>query len=273
MTLCLGAILSTGAFILVATADRNQRRVDFELTAHDRMDTIETRVKATIAVLHSVAGLFAASNTIDRSAFRAFVRSLQLGSAVQALEWIPRVPAARRLAFEGAARLGEFSDFQITERQAQGEMVRAEDRGEYFPVFFVEPYLGNEAALGYDLGSNPARLEALIYSRDTGEMVATSRITLVQETGDQYGFLVFIPIYGSSAPLGTAEERGKALLGFGLGVFRVGDLVEAARPAPLIEGSTMVSGPGQNRSMSAAARGGMARTNGRICSRACTWSE
>lgn len=230
MTLCLGAILSTGAYFLVGTADRNQRRVDFELTAHDRMDAIETRVKTTIAVLHSIAGLFAATNTIDRNAFRAFVRSLQLGSAVQALEWIPRVPAARRLAFEGAARLGEFPEFQITERQAQGEMVRAEDRGEYFPVYFVEPYLGNEAALGYDLGSNPARLEALIRSRDSGEMVATSRITLVQETGDQYGFLVFIPIYRSGAPSGTAEERGEALLGFGLGVFRVGDLIEAARP-------------------------------------------
>ena len=208
VTLCVGTIASTGAFFLIAATERDQRRADFEITAHDRMDAIETRVKVTVSVLHAIAGLFAATNEVDRSAFRAFVRSLRLSSAVQAVEWIPRVPAERRTSFEDAARRGEFPDFKITERQAQG----------------------NEAALGYDLGSNPARLAALNSSRDAGEMVATSRITLVQETGDQYGFLVFVPIYRSGAPLGTVEGRREALLGFGLGVFRVGSLVEAALP-------------------------------------------
>ena len=230
VTLCVGTIASTGAFFLIAATERDQRRADFEITAHDRMDAIETRVKVTVSVLHAIAGLFAATNEVDRSAFRAFVRSLRLSSAVQAVEWIPRVPAERRTSFEDAARRGEFPDFKITERQAQGEMVRAAQRAEYFHVYYVEPYLGNEAALGYDLGSNPARLAALNSSRDAGEMVATSRITLVQETGDQYDFLVFVPIYRSGAPLGTVEGRREALLGFGLGVFRVGSLVEAALP-------------------------------------------
>ena len=61
-------------------------------------------------------------------------------------------------------------------------MVRAAERDEYFPVYFVEPSKGNEIALGFDLASNAIRKDALEKSRDTGEMVATGRITLVQET-------------------------------------------------------------------------------------------
>ena len=54
-----------------------------------------------------------------------------------------------------AARTEGFPDFQFTERIAQGKMKRAERRKEYFPVYFVEPYKGNEMALGFDLASNP----------------------------------------------------------------------------------------------------------------------
>ena len=95
-------------------------------------------------------------------------------------------------------------------------------------MYFVEPHQGNEAALGFDLASNTARLEALNKARDTGNSVATSRITLVQETGDQYGFLVFVPIFRNGEPIATPQQRRDNLTGFALGVFRVGDLVEGA---------------------------------------------
>ena len=76
------------------------------------------------------------------------------------------------------------------------------------------------------IGSVQSR--ALNAARQSGEMTATERITLVQETGDQFGVLVFIPIYRDAAGSGTAAERRPNLSGFGLGVFRIGDLVEAA---------------------------------------------
>ena len=64
-------------------------------------------------------------------------------------------------------------------------MAPAGIREEYFPVYYVEPRRGNEAAIGYDLASNPTRKQALDQARDSGEMTATGRITLVQETGLQ----------------------------------------------------------------------------------------
>jgi PAS domain S-box-containing protein len=134
----------------------------------------------------------------------------------------------QRESYEEAARNNGYPAFQITKREAQGKMVRADESKEYFPVYYMEPYKGNELALGFDLSTNPVRLEALNKSRDTREMVATSRITLVQEKNRQYGFLVFLPVYRNQALIDTVERRRENLIGFILGVYRVGDIVESS---------------------------------------------
>ena len=146
--------------------------------------------------------------------------------SIQALEWIPRVPYAERPRYEAQAQNDGFRGFRFTDRGSRSEMLRAAVRSEYFPVYYVEPYKGNESALGFDLSSQTTRNETLQKSRDTGEMVATSRIRLVQEKGDEFGFLVFMPVYRKGAPVNSVEGRRAALFGFVLGVFRIGDMVE-----------------------------------------------
>ena len=116
-------------------------------------------------------------------------------------------------------------EFEITERQAQGVMVPAGARSEYFPVYHVAPYKGNEAALGFDLASNPTRLQALDAARASGEPTATARITLVQEDAQQFGFLIFSPVYETAEPMDAGNETA-SLKGFVLAVYRVGDMIE-----------------------------------------------
>ncbi|MCH8888694.1 MAG: PAS domain S-box protein, partial [SAR324 cluster bacterium] len=120
--------------------------------------------------------------------------------------------------------------FRFSERERQGRMIRAGSRAEYFPVYYVEPLQGNEAAFGFDLGSNPTRLKALRKARDTGGLVATERITLVQEDQDQFGFLVFLPVYGSGEVPATVAMRRKTLTGFVLGVYRIAGIVRSSLP-------------------------------------------
>lgn len=228
IAICVGCALSIGAYFIVADLVQHEHKDRFSQAAEINFDEIEKRLNRTVSVLRSITALYAASREVGRDDFRAFVHALGDQRAVQALEWIPRVPQDQRAAFEEAARENGFPDFAFTERKSQGNMVRAGARAEYFPVYFVEPHAGNEAALGFDLGSSAARLEALNRARDSGEMVASPRITLVQESGGQYGFLVFIPIYRNGAPRSTVAERRANLMGFGLGVFRIGDLIDTA---------------------------------------------
>ena len=77
---------------------------------------------------------------------------------------------------------------------ADRSLVSAERRPEYFPVYFAEPVLGNEAALGFDIASGASRRATLEQAAVSGKMLATRRIRLVQGKPDEYGFLAFRPV-------------------------------------------------------------------------------
>ena len=172
--------------------------------------------------LRSLTILFYRNTVPDFKQFNHEAKKiLNRHNAIQALEWIPRVIHSERSAYEAKLRR-DFPEFEITERQKQGQMVTAEEREEYFPVYYVEPLTGNEAAFGFDLLSSSTRREALYRSRDTAIPRATASITLVQEDAEQKGFIAFLPIYEGIPS--TVAKRRKNLKGFVLGVYRIDDI-------------------------------------------------
>ena len=230
LTLCTGIIFSCSAFFVAWNKDQQNIAKEFEQEAKDTTALIQNNVEQNLQQLESTVALYAASNEVTREEFNEFVQFyLPSHPEIQALEWIPRVPHSQRSTYEEAARQDGFTDFQFTERNSEGQMVRAAQRAEYFPVYFVEPYSGNEAALGFDLASNPDRLSALELARDKGKAVATEPITLVQKSDHpNKGFLVFWPIYQRDAPTNSVSSRRQNLMGFALSVFMIENIVEQA---------------------------------------------
>src|SRR4029453_1573227 len=134
----------------------------------------------------------------------------------------------------------DFAGFQFTERFQQGVMVRASERPEYYPVYYQEPIVEGGIALGFDLGSNPARLKALLQARDTSRMAATARVILVEETQEErYSTLVFRPVYQVGAATATLQERRHNLVGFALVVLRIGVVVAEALAQMRPQGITL----------------------------------
>ena len=224
-----GSLLSVESFSIIGTIESNRAQAHFNRAAADRIFAVGRSIHESIDAVASLAAFIVAHGDADRDAFDAFASStIERQKGIKALEWIPRIAASERTTYEALAHQDGFPAFRITEREAQGKMVPAGDRDEYFPVYFVTPYAGNEIALGFDLGSNATRLAALEAARDNGKSVVSGRITLVQESGSQYGFLAFTPVYRTRLPDDTVEQRRKNLRGFTLGVFRMGDVVEGA---------------------------------------------
>ncbi|OIR00846.1 signal transduction histidine-protein kinase BarA [mine drainage metagenome] len=222
----LGGLVFTALFFFMRDMAVQKEQAIFERAAEERLDTVETNITLTIDNLVAVSAFFDASRTLQRGEFARLVDPiLARNPAIQALEWIPRVSLAQRPAVEAAARRDGFAAFAFTEHGPAGMAITGA-RPVYYPVYYVEPYKGNEKALGFDLASNPTRRAALEGAAASGQLLATARVTLVQETGDQYGFLVFRPVYQNGAALATAAARRQALRGFTLGVFRLGDIVE-----------------------------------------------
>ena len=229
VTVCLGAGVSVGVFVAAQEWEEARLRATFERAAQDQAAVLGNLIQHDLMLVGLLERFYAGSEKVERDEFHEFVKPVPKDiRCLQALEWVPRVPASERAAFETAAQAEGLAGFQITERDADGRMVRAGPRDEYFPVHFVEPLAGNEQSLGFDLGSEPTRRAALEAARDSGAMRGTGRIRLIQETGDQWGILVLVPVYRNDASLETVEERRAELAGFVLGAFRVGDLLERA---------------------------------------------
>jgi PAS domain S-box-containing protein len=228
----IGVLASAGISILVyhwETHDEAQRlRSRFQLDARERVEAIRRELDTHLQVLRSMGALYQASEQVTREEFRVFARELlEAVPSIQALEWAPRVGRLLRKRYEEQART-TFPNFRITQRDKDGALVAAPSREEYFPVYIVEPYVGNESALGFDLASETVRRETLYRARDSGRITVSGPITLVQEKENQTALLAYLPIYRKQASVKSEAQRRAYLEGFALVVWRVGNLIEHA---------------------------------------------
>jgi len=224
-----GALLTTALFWEARQSELNSVRLQFERDAAMRCNLIARKMEECLTVIKALQRLFAASQHVSDREFAVFtVPFLEERRELQALEWIPQVRHAERTDYEGIRRERQMQNFRITERDPRGEIITAGQRETYYPVFYVEPLRGNEKAVGFDLGSDPIRRVALDQARDSGAPTVTERIRLVQETGEQFGFLIFFPVYRKGMPTETVQQRREGLEGFALGVFRAGNVMMAS---------------------------------------------
>jgi PAS domain S-box-containing protein len=216
-------------FVHARAVEQARRQLDFERWAHTLADTLRQSFNGYLDALHAIESFYASAPEVRRQEFRTFVqRFFTRYPGIQALSWDRRVSDVERSAYEAALRQEGYPAFQITEQNAQGQLVRAAVRPEYVAVTYIEPSAGNASALGYDVASEPERLGALHGARDTGAPRATGRLMLVQETSQQFGLLIFLPLYRTGLPPDTVEARHQHLHGYVTGVFRIGDMMEAA---------------------------------------------
>ncbi|MBI5366634.1 MAG: CHASE domain-containing protein [Planctomycetes bacterium] len=229
LALVFGVGLAVAAFLIARSWERDATASAFTLAAKDRVSALRATLRSYLEQMETLGEFHASTPAFSREGWKTFVApKLKRHPGISSLEWIPRVPDARRAESEEQARRDGYPDFHITRRLRQGVMVPAEPSAEYFPVYFQEPLVGGGIALGFDLGSEPKRREALERARDRGGVIVTDRIILVEETSHRFSVLLFRPVYERGAAPATPEERRAALAGFVLGVFRIGDLVEEA---------------------------------------------
>ncbi|MGF1700406.1 diguanylate cyclase [Photobacterium makurazakiensis] len=198
----------------------------FESDTQEKVDALSQEIALHLEVLHSIKVAFDNSGVLEPSAFSSIAQSSILRHQnIQALEWIPRVTEEQRQTFEQQAGV-RVPNFKFTERVASGEMVTASVRNEYYPVYYVEPVNGNEAAIGFDLGSNAIRLNAIVSATDSGKIQISEGVKLVQSGTESasFGLLILLPVYETVSPQ-TVKKRRESLLGFVLGVYNLTDIL------------------------------------------------
>lgn len=234
-----GLTVTWNLFRAVAGWERQRVEIAFEAAASDRVLVIQREFVHALDVVEDIGSLIDASTWVGRREFRRFVGpALKRQDSIESLEWIPRVAGPQRTEFEEDARRS-FSRFRINERNAEGELVRAEKRDVHFPVLYVQPYRFNREALGLDLAADPAILATLLETRDSGRMLISSPVRLERKGIGDFGFTAQLPVYSKEpseddpqddeeSSVETGEHRPQMLRGFARGTFRIGNIVEAA---------------------------------------------
>ncbi|NOZ52751.1 MAG: hypothetical protein GXP08_06340 [Gammaproteobacteria bacterium] len=222
-----GVILAFTVSYLLQQQHINNTIVEFQSAAKDRIQALEHIIENSTMAGRAVVSLFASSEQVTRQEFSTFVKFiLKNTSYIRALEWVPRIPANQRKQYEAIAAQ-DFPGFKFTQ-QLNGQIIAADLQQEYYPVFYIEPYINNRQALGFDLAGNAKRKTALAYARDNNRPSSTGRINLIQGNTETWGFLTYLPVYTKNTNIQTIEQRRTNIEGLVVIVFDIPALVESS---------------------------------------------
>ena len=211
--------------LLVVHQHRLAAEENYRDQTAEALNGIKSAERAARLTVASIVSFFDASEFVSRQEFHLFCRELlQQNPWIQALEWVPRVSSDNKERWEQAAINEGYPNFQIYEKQ-EGTAIPVAPRDTYFPVFYIEPHQGNSTALGFDLGSQQVRLQALQDAWVSGKPIATAPIRLVQDQGNQPAFLLFVPVYQEGPAQDILETQRDSLKGFAVGVIRIEEML------------------------------------------------
>jgi len=228
VVLVLGMALTLAISRYVSNQEVVNQEKDFSRINWEIVEAIRKRVQIYIEALHAGKALFDSSESVSRYDWNKFYNSLAVDlryPGIQSYQFVRYVPHSQKAHFIKTVQEDKslngvgYPDFKIW---PEG------DREFYVVVDYIEPWKGNSRVFGLNTSFEERRAEAVSRSRDSGKVYSTSKITLVQETGDQAGIIIYLPVYKTTTDLSTAKERQENFVGFITGVFRVGNLMEGA---------------------------------------------
>lgn len=210
---------------------------------------VNMRLHDHVAVLKGVRALYQSDAAASGPGIRAYLAALQ--PQVQA-------PGMEGVGIAAAMRADTPAAVEAKLRENYGRDIKvwpATDQPIGFPIVLVEPYTPRRnAALGFDMYSEPTRRAAMRRAWQTGQPAASGIVQLAQEKGvatKQPGFLIYLPVYARTAfgatpdTLATAPGT-RAVEAFVYAPFRSADMMKAVLGTQLdtIDGIEIYAGEG-----------------------------
>ncbi|RVD68006.1 histidine kinase, partial [Mesorhizobium sp. M4A.F.Ca.ET.029.04.2.1] len=181
--------LTMAGFAYFATQEA--ARIKFDATADDALNRIESRIDLHLSLLRSTQALFDARNgDISRGEFKAFFSALDVDNNFAGLRGI------------GFLRLAKAGDEAAVERDilrdhgVAHQVYPATTQPWRTPIVMFEPIdPSNQASIGFDMFTEPARRAAIEKAMADDQQHASGLVQLGQGTGATQtfpGFLVFV---------------------------------------------------------------------------------
>lgn len=240
--LVAGIVVSWQVFQLATNKERARISSEFLARSQSMAAVAHKSVELHLEALDSLVAFYDGSERVERWEFREFVRpALARNPGIVGIAWVPRVRASEREAYEGRAQAEGQGMFQISDLGPSDERLRAEERVEYYPVYFFEnlrpPKPEDEKTaerraayealrtlkekekndwLGIDISTRAAARSAINQATATGKPVVlhVNLEPLIPYRKDR--MLVLAPIFHRPAP----GEQVRRLAGLGMVILR-----------------------------------------------------
>jgi diguanylate cyclase (GGDEF)-like protein len=175
----------------------------------------------SVGELAAAGAFIKADGDVSKHEFAIVGQSLVSENILHAAAFIDVVHGDERAKYE------REQGFPILERGPDGKLVKSKRRRIYYPLTYTA---SNEqkvsgTAVGFDVGTDPARGPYLMRAADDGRATATGVIPLLL---GGTGINVYKAVYRDGAPTETVPQRRRALIGFAAGSFLLKDLASAA---------------------------------------------
>ena len=179
-------------------------------------------------MLFALRGLFDSSDKVTRDEFHQFAQALSLGErypGITNISFTFRVPHARKLQFERAVRAEKSP---LVKGLPEFAIKPPGERPEYAVLSYLEPMGKNVAAWGLDLNADPLRRSAVDRARDSGQISASSAVTLLRDgNASVASTLLRLAVYRGGGVPGSVEERQRLYSGIVGSAVRVGAMIDA----------------------------------------------
>jgi len=230
IVLLVGIVISVAGFMMVRYYDESAARQEFDRKAAHYLLVSRKAVDRYVEAVTEVGDLIAEfGGQVNRWEFFKYTEEkLADYPGVKALAWVPRVAASGREALEKAAEDDGLFNFHLTERDADGRVSDAGSRAEYLPVYFVEPFGGNENILGLNLASQAEYMSAFASARDSGKVSTSFAAPQDAAKNAKATILVVSPVYTTTTTPRTVADRRDRILGFAIGLLDVGTVIDTS---------------------------------------------
>ena len=188
-----------------------------ELTARKRFDEEVSRIQMALSermsiyqdVLHGGAGLYAASYSVERSEWKAYVNAVSVNRrfpGIDGLGFIACVPRETMAAFLQTTRADKTPDFQLKNPGTNRD---------FFITKYLEPEAVHAAMIGVDVSADPERRAVAEKARDTGLPVISGRLYLRGSGSEtQSGLEMLLPVFRNGSPTATLADRRASIEGW-----------------------------------------------------------
>jgi|GEM_PF-2420595 len=231
LALMLGLLFTGVGVFWMNNTFQSQARERFDRLADRVQIDVQDRLNAPLRGLRGAAGVYAASNSVERAEFRAYVQFSQLGRdfpGVRGFGFMARVLREELDRFVAAERADEEPAFAVSTMPGTPTTHSAPD---LYVVKFMEPEARNQAALGLDAGAEPVRREAIERAVATGEPTLTRKTTLVQDQQQNPGWVYLLPVYRTGGDITTPAQRQALLVGVLFAPMVVSEVLQGAAEA------------------------------------------